>query len=78
MIIMTTAGSGSETIGDHVPVLIGIDAGASALRMTAPIQNWQPAFSENIVDAFIRNNPRSNLNLSKSFLMIKTDVADGI
>lgn len=75
---MTTTRSGSETVGDRVHVLIGIDAGASALRMTAPIQNWQPAFSENIVDAFIRNNPRSNLNLSKSFLMIKTDVADGI
>ena len=78
MITMTTTRYGSEIIGDRVRVLIGIDAGASALRMTAPIQNWQPAFSENIVDAFIRNNLRSNLNLSKSFFMIKTDVADGI
>jgi hypothetical protein len=64
---MTTTRFGSETVGGRVRVLIGIDAGASALRMTAPIQNWQPAFSENIEDAFIRNNPRSNLNLSKSF-----------
>lgn len=64
---MTTTRSGSETVGDHVHVLIGIDVGASALRTTAPIQNWQPAFSENIVDAFIRNNPRYNKNFSNSF-----------
>lgn len=58
MITMTTTRSGSGTIGDRVHVLIGTVAGASALRATAPIQNWQPAFSENIGDAFIRNDSR--------------------
>lgn len=72
---MTATKSISETTGARVPVLIGIVAGVFVLRMTVPIQNWQPVFSGNIADAFIRNNPRCNMNLLKSIsIMFKTDV----
>jgi hypothetical protein len=48
MITMITIKSGSEIIGDHARDLVGINAGASALRMIVPTPSWPQVSSGNI------------------------------